>query len=145
MKKILVGAIVGAMALLSSSSFGQQDYEAQVRRQIIKIRAAGVSGGWRETHSNKIETLNQGGSTSFGVTLEKGWGYKLIGICDNDCSDIDMILYDENDNQISRDVGSDSMPMVEVSPKWTGRFFLKVVMARCSNDPCVFGVVILGK
>lgn len=143
MKNIFLFGTVASI-LICTPSFGQ-DYTAQVKKQLSLVKAAGQSGGWQETHEDKFDNLSQGGANAFTVTLKKGMTYKIIGVCDNDCSDLDMTLYDENNNEISKDQKSDSMPMVEASPKWTGKFYLRTRMYACSNSPCFYGITILGR
>ena len=66
--------------------------------------------------------------------------YSFVGVCDNDCRDLDLELYDENGNLIDKDVQNDDMPEVIVRPKSTGTFKLKVVMENCSESYCYYGV-----
>lgn len=124
---------------------GGESYRDQVKAQLALIKLAGSQSGWEETHNDKFDKLDDGESDSFSFRLQKGRSYKIISVCDNDCSDLDLILYDENDQEISKDNGDDSMPMVEVRPKWTGRFSLKVRMYSCKNNPCYYAICILGK
>lgn len=56
-----------------------------------------------------------------------------------------IILLDENDREISRDTTADDLPIVNVTPMWTGRFKLKVRMYSCRPSPCAYGVSVLGK
>lgn len=144
-RRLLVSVTTSACLLLHFVQAQAQDYTAQVKKQVALVKAAGEQGGWQVTHSTKYHEMPKGRSNSFSLNLEKGWAYKIIAVCDNDCSDLDLVLYDENNNEISKDLGNDSLPMVEVTPRWTGRFSLRVTMYSCSNSPCFYGITVLGK
>lgn len=121
------------------------EYTDQVKAQLATIKLIGLSEGWAESHGNKFDTLDSGRSDSFEFTLRKGNDYKVISVCDEDCSDLDITLYDENDREIAKDTSTDSTPVVSVSPRWTGSFTLKVTMYECSSNPCFYGISILAK
>ena len=121
-----------------------QDYIGQVETLlgVLKLR---LGDGWEETHNPEIDRLDDGGSNSFRFSLEEGRTYRVASVCDADCSDLDLTLYDENDNEISRDISTDDVPIVEASPSRTGRFRLQVDMHSCSSNPCYYGISIFGQ
>ena len=132
------------------SVFGREspDYLAQVKAQLdqIKLRVGDSWGDeWEETHGPKFDALNDGDSDSFNFTLEEGKTYRVVSVCDADCSDLDLTLYDESDDQISKDTETDDLPIVEVSPSRTGRFRLEVEMYSCRSSPCLYGISIFGR
>lgn len=97
------------------------------------------------THNFRIDHLYNNGSDFFTVELRRGWEYVLVSTCDRDCSDVDIKLYDENNNLIAEDNKADDLPVVRVTPRWTGRFRVQVRMHRCSVGPCYYGVGVFGK
>ena len=100
------------------------------------------SDGWtRLPDLRDTGMLREGGSGTVTYTLVKGNTYKIVGACDNDCSDIDFVLRDNNDNLIDSDIENDDIPVVEVSPARTGTFTLRTTMRKCSEDVgCDYGV-----
>lgn len=142
MLKMVSAAMVG---LSISTSAVCDEYTDQVKAQLALIQLAAASEGWEETHNAKFDKLNNDDYDSFTFTLRKGLSYRVISVCDEDCSDLDLTLYDENDNEISKDTSADSMPIVDASPKWSGEFTLRVKMYSCSDNPCYYGINILGK
>jgi hypothetical protein len=85
--------------------------------------------------------LEHGYSRVHNVTLRSGVEYTFVGACDRDCSDLDLQLYDQNGNLIDEDLLRDDVPVVSVTPKWTGPFRVKVIMAACSISPCGYTIV----
>jgi plasmid maintenance system killer protein len=141
-KLTLAFVILGVIAWVPCDA---GEYTDQVRLQLGAIRAAAERKGWQETHAERYKSLREGEALTFGITLRANTAYKIIGACDNDCTDLDFYLYDENNNEISRDASADSMPIATVTPEWTGRFKLKVKMFACRSDPCFMGVSIVGR
>ena len=85
--------------------------------------------------------LHVGDSYTVTYTLVKGQTYKIVGACDNDCTDIDFGLRDEGGNLIDSDTETDDIPVVEVTPARNGTFTLKTSMQKCSSDVgCKYGV-----
>lgn len=135
-------AVIGLSSAMTSYA---DEYTSQVHTQLASVKIVSAFEGWEETHNDYYEALDQGDSESFELTLRRGTSYKIVSACDSDCNDIDLALYDENDNLISRDEGVDDFPVVDVTPRWSGRFTLKVKMYSCSSEPCHYAVSVLGQ
>ena len=142
MNRYLLAIAAGAILTLPVQA-GQ--YTEQVKAQLIAIKMVGLSEGWEETHNDRFDSMGEGSSDSFSFTLRKGLSYKVFAVCDEDCSDLDLTLYDENQRVIAKDNSSDSMPVVGVTPSWSGRFSLGVRMYSCGSDICFYGISIIGK
>ncbi len=70
---------------------------------------------------------------------------RYFAVCDNDCEDLDLYVYDGNNNEIARDWGQDDYPVLTILPLVTGLFKVKVVMYNCVINPCKFGLAVFGK
>ena len=118
-----------------------QDHISQLEA-LLDLFKLTLDDGWDETHNPKFDSLNDGDSDSLEFTLREGRMYRVDAFCDEDCSDIDLTLYDENNQLISRDIAADDVPIVEVSPSRTGRFRLEVDMHSCGRAPCYYVISI---
>lgn len=81
-------------------------------------------------------SLNQGQSRNYAVGLNANTSYMISAQCDQDCTDIDMWLYDENGNLIDEDTLDDDYPILEVSPIRSAEFQMRIQMFSCSIEPC---------
>lgn len=144
-----------AVALLGAASAGlghpasaaaQGNWRDQVSRQISNssIVSALRNDGYAVSHGPFYELVDRGSRQSLRLTLEAGRTYKAVGKCDHDCSDLDFRLYDENGRLVDSDIGSDDIPVVTVTPGWTGTFRLEVEMHACSTPTCGWGVAVFG-
>lgn len=95
----------------------------------------------------KVGLLKDGEYTNLDVTLVVGRDYRLVGVCDQDCADLDMKLYNKSGSLVASDTSTDDIPLVDVSPVAAGDYTLKVSMADCNNSRsgCYYGVTLLRK
>lgn len=91
-----------------------------------------------------IGRMGEGKSDSWTLNFEKGTNYRIVGVCDKDCSDLDIEVLDGSD-VLTKDVLDDDAPIVTFSPKTSGQLRVKVSMAKCSDEPCFFGFGIFQK
>ncbi len=132
-----------ALALAAVPAFAGQ-YTDQVTILLDRVDTAMAGRGYEQTHAPKIDKLRRGDSDRFSFTLKQGLSYKIVSVCDADCSDLDLTLTDESGNDIDSDDQKDDMPIVSVSPRWTGKFTLRVKMYACNSSPCYYGIGIYG-
>ncbi|MDM7860452.1 hypothetical protein QTP81_07575 [Alteromonas sp. ASW11-36] len=74
------------------------------------------------------ERLSQGQKYTYSTTLYEGNKYYIFAAGDYSVDDLDIILYDEDWNEIDKDTQTDALPIVEVTPRWTGTFYVRVKM-----------------
>ena len=84
--------------------------------------------------------LTGGSSESMEVFLRAGIRYQLWGLCDADCSDVDLRLDDLSGRTLAEDYLTDDIPLLLYQPEVTGQFNLTVDMASCNVDPCIWTV-----
>ena len=89
-----------------------------------------------------IGTLNEDEEDSWTFYFKGGYDYKLVGVCDEDCSDIDMAIYDGKGRLLDEDVLEDDYPIVDVSVATGGNYKVELDMYSCSVEPCYFGFAI---
>ena len=135
-----------ALLVVQSTAMAQADeeYIAAVRAQLAAVKSVYEGRGFQETHYDEVDRLGAGASTDWEYQLQEGVTYHFISVCDQDCGDLDLTLFDESGNQVSEDTTEDSVPIVEVTPRWTGKFTLNVSMYHCGNPPCYYGISVMG-
>lgn len=148
MKRLALVLTAAAGLIVSSHTPARaqsDEWVAQVRRQ---LQAAGhrlEGSGYSMTHEIFTGSLNNGANEFVAVPLDIGMSYELIGTCDTDCSDLDLVLFDPDGNQVDSDVQLDDVPIVSVSPRRSGTYRVKVIMAKCTAEPCRYGIGVFGK
>ena len=127
------------VSVLAQPSFAQNEFEAQVEAQLEAV-AATFYPDYTLVYEPYVDAMETGITHSLTVVLEGGVDYTIVGVCDQDCSDLDLELFDGNENSIGADYETDDLPVVGVTPAWTSEFTLDVHMSGCSTEPCYYGV-----
>lgn len=122
-----------------------QDYGQQILDRLAAVEQAFVQQGFQRISEPVNGQLRQGEYVNTPATLEMGFDYRIIGVCDNDCGDFDLILYDQNNVVVSEDVLADATPIVSVAPQWSGPFTAQAVMQNCTVQPCYYALVLYGR
>lgn len=74
------------------------------------------------------------------VRLKGGERYIAIGLCDEQCKDIDLGVYDEDGFEIASDRQEDAIPIVELVLDEEATAFFRLKMVRCDAQPCQYGL-----
>jgi hypothetical protein len=121
-----------------------QEFRAQVGQQLILMSEQVGLEGYVLTHEPYLGQLEDNTQERITLELQGGVNYGIIGVCDRDCGDIDLELYDENGNLIDSDTLTDDIPIVEVTPNWDGPFILSIGMSSCAAPYCYYGIGTFG-
>ena len=145
MKKTIFTLLMSSYAI--NFAFAETDENIMlIATQMALAESVSEKAGYtRSTHEREFDKLNSGETDSFSMNLRHGYQYKILGVCDKDCKDLDFKLFDDNGNQVSSDSSSDSMPIVDVSPKRSAKFKLQVNMYSCTRNPCFYALTVMRK
>lgn len=123
----------------------QRNVQAELDQQLAQVTGFMQQEGFQLVGTPFVSSLQPGTSQDVPVTLHTGYEYRIVAVCDNDCSDIDLRLFDENSNEVATDVAMDDQPVVQVAPRWTGAFSARVFMASCAVAPCYYSAQLYGR
>ncbi len=136
--RIALVPVAGLLSLLPARAAAQ--WQEQVDNQLRAVEASLSERGFRRMGDVRTGSVDSGERESIALALEGHQDYVIVGVCDNDCSDLDLYLYDGRGTQVDVDVEMDDAPVVEVTPSGSGSYQVDVVMATCSVSPCFYGV-----
>jgi hypothetical protein len=123
--------------MFTGAAVGQ---ESVVNAQLDAITRTMAAQGWAQAERDIRGSLRGNTRTDWPIFLVRNVDYDIRGFCDRDCSDLDLVLLDENNNEVARDTRVDDTPVVRARPGATGQFRLQVVMEDCKVAPCNYGV-----
>ncbi len=140
MRPLVVAAV---LACGSGTAAAQTNrWEGQVRDQLQRtLTSLGVAGAERPA-AVRTGVLNAEESEWFAVTLSAGVSYAIVGVCDNDCSSLQLVLATPDRHELAIDRQSENFPVVRFTPTETRVFRVKVVMEACRVSPCWYGVAV---
>ena len=136
--------LLGVAFLVAPSAASAQSYANTVWDQLKRGYESNQGQGFA-SRKYIMGRMNDDASDTWSFALTAGMTYKFWGVCDGDCSDLDIALLDENNNELESDVLTDDNPIVEYRPKKSGTYKVKVTMAACSTNPCFWGFAIFQK
>ncbi len=140
----LASVVIGGAILVQANVAFANRYVNNIRGQLLAAAVLAGIGGAELTHEPSINVTNHNTYKIVTFNLRRGYTYHILGVCDQDCRDLDLKLYDENGNLLVQDTRNDDTPWVKVTPRWTGAFAVRVEMHSCYDNPCYYGVGIFG-
>jgi hypothetical protein len=142
MKRTL-SIVVACLLVLGSSglAWAEDEYIEQIVQQLTAASAQFLEAGYDVVlwEPGALEPAEVG---TYTVRLNEGYTYALVGVCDVDCSDIDLAIFDGNGELVVRDVEDDDVPIIEFTVTSGGDFSLNVGMYECSAEYCYYGVAL---
>jgi hypothetical protein len=131
-RKLLAATLILTMLSLSPPRVAASEEGAQEAARTLFTLLAQRNWNIRSFYSSGL--LARGESVIIRTTLVGGTRYKLVAAGCEDAIDVDLQLYDENYNYIDGDSDSSILAVVDVQPRWTGTFYLKVTMHSCRGN-----------
>ena len=89
--------------------------------------------------------LRRGESWNVPAHLQPGVDYRIVGVCDRDCADLDLVVFDPQGAAITQDTSTTSQPVVGVQPGYAGAFTVQVLMYNCTVEPCYYAIALYGR
>lgn len=146
-KHVVAGAATAALALgaIAQPALAQDSWTQQVRGLLQEAGKTYEERGYSMTHNIYTGSLNGSSRENVTLDLDIGTEYQIIGACDTDCSDVDLVLRGPNGAELDSDLLEDDFPIVSVTPSRSGKYELNVIMVSCSAAPCRYGIGVFGK
>lgn len=138
MKSIAIAAAIalsgGGVAMAQNNPTGAALVDAlfaQAEQELFGgARAAAQTRGALPTETTADHTFN----------LQAGKSYIAIGVCDENCSDLDFAIFGPGGDNLGSDVLEDDTPVVEFQATRSGQYKATVLMAVCGSARCNYGV-----
>jgi hypothetical protein len=144
-KHIMIAAAALALLAGAADAAAQDQWTQQVRGQLTAASQLFANEGFASTHEVVTGGLAEGATEQVEMELDAGVEYVIVGVCDVDCSDVDLFLRDPSGRVVDSDIELDDVPIVTVTPERTGTYSLEVRMVTCSAAPCRYGVGTYGR
>lgn len=131
--------VVLPLALAGSALAQDQTPEQYVRGLVTAI----ADDDETLTGDIQVRELAEGDATLMTFALDPTKGYMVYGVCDTDCSDLDLFADDSDGEEFDRDERDDDSPMIFVLPGEAGdSLTIRSAMSGCYADTCVMAVAV---
>jgi hypothetical protein len=145
MIRVTIAGVLLALTALPASALTQgKRWERQVRARLDRTVAALKTSSPGSARILTVAPLNTEESESLVIPLQSGTTYEIVGACDEDCSDLHLLLSTASGDDVAVDRSSENLPVVRFMPRVSGAYRVRVTMAACRVNPCWFGVAIRG-
>ena len=133
-------AALAAFALLAAPAAAQvpDPFARELAQKLARAELILSDDGYARAAGPFAGGLREGEGRRFTVTLRAGQDYRIVGVCDNRCRDLDLRLHDPNARMVAEDVLEDAAPIIHVRPYATGQYAIEAIMHGCSAAPCWF-------
>lgn len=140
---IVTGLVVAALGCAAvSEAQAQNSFQQQVRNQLNRAAQSLVQRGYHADREPITGSLNDDARENYMIQLQGGVAYALVGVCDNDCTDVDLRIWDGNGNKLDEDILTDDTPVLEFTATTTGQYRVSVEMPTCNTNPCYWGFMV---
>ncbi len=139
-----LAALATVFAAGTATAQTSEEYRNQIQAQIMHAGAMMVSEGFAYKASH-IDTIrpSQSDTTTFDVTV--GTTYQIFSVCDTDCNDVDIFVYNSSGQKIAQDILDDDIPIVTITPTANDRLRIETKMYNCDASYCYYGVGVFGR
>ena len=137
---VVVVALLAPRPGHAQSNRWEHQVADQLRRAVATL--GDQSAGRGRPELSRIAPFNDEESESFTAPLQAGVPYAVIGVCDNDCTSLHLVLANAANSEVAADRASENVPVLHFTPPETARYRVKVTMAACQMNPCWYGVAV---
>ena len=133
-----VSAALAALTLTALPAIAQvpDPYAYELAQRLANAERLLTDNGYARAAGPFAGSLQQRGGRRFNLMLRAGQDYRIVGVCESHCADLDMRLYDPNNQLIAQDVAQDRVPVIHVTPTTTGNYTIEALMYRCNAAQC---------
>lgn len=123
----MIAAASALLLILALTGAGHATV-AGAKRTAYAIARTFAQIGFNVRDTYQFGYLARGASHIIKTTLYAGNSYVFIAGGCEDAYDIDVRLFDENGNLVARDNDQEDVAVAEITPAWTGPFYLRITM-----------------
>jgi hypothetical protein len=137
-KKAAAG--LAALAFLAGSAQAQvpDPFARELAQRLTRAEALLTENGYARAAGPFAGGMPERRARRFTVMLRAGQDYRIVGVCDGRCGDLNLRLFAANEQLIAQDVLRDAVPVIHVRPLATGNYDIEAIMAQCDQAPCWF-------
>lgn len=131
----------GQVALSAAES---AEYASLVRGYLDDAQEQFAAGNTRvDGVPDEVQGLQPGRDHRWQVRLTSGVSYRIIGACDNECTDLDLELIDSRGAVVASDLSEGDFPQISFSPAASGVYTVRIMLQACTIAPCFAGARLL--
>ncbi|WP_395645732.1 hypothetical protein [Terricaulis sp.] len=138
-RKIAVAWLALLAAALAPAATAQvpDPYARDLAQRLAHVESVMSDEDYMRAAGPFFGPLSTGGGRRFTMNLRAGQEYRIVGVCDGRCSDLDLRAVFAG-QVVAEDLAPDVTPVLHIQPRVTGPYEVQALMVRCRGDPCWF-------
>jgi len=116
------------------------EYEQQVDRQLQQAIQMSKGQGYQLLIPRTVGTLARRAEAPKTLLLRPDREYNFIAVCDQNCTDVNLIVKDINGKVVASDVTGYPIAVINFKPPAEDRYQVLVRMEKCAARTCNFGL-----
>ncbi|MDZ7769102.1 MAG: hypothetical protein U5K38_08500 [Woeseiaceae bacterium] len=113
------------------------EYQKQATVRLLAFGIVLEDEGWQITDHQKDGNLGSDARTALEVNLPPG-NYMAVGVCDDDCKDLDVYTFGPGDAELGRDIETDAEAVVPFTVSDAGQHVIGASMESCEAAVCAY-------
>lgn len=134
-------AALFALALVAAPVASAQDLRDYLQQQVDNSEPNVAEDGYARAAGPLAGRLINAGAASLPMTFRSGQEIRIVGVCDQSCSALDLRVVDPGGRAIAHD-GGGNQASIDVRPVVTGQYTIEVGMTRCDAPNCRYAVTV---
>jgi hypothetical protein len=139
---VLCAALIAPPASLTAQA---DHWDRQTEAALRQAAPLLADQGFQLTGPARLGMLSADESELLTIPMLAGRSYAIVGVCDEDCGNLDLVLSRSTRQEVASDRGDGNVPMVKVTTALAGSYGIKVIMTACRMGPCRYGIAIYSK
>lgn len=140
-----LGLCASLVALPAALTAQGDHWDRQTEAALRQAAPLLADQGFQPTGPARLGMLSVDESEQISIPMLAGRSYAIVGVCDQDCGNLDLVLSRSTRQEVASDRGDGNVPIVKVTTALAGSYGVKIIMTACRMGPCRYGVAVYSK
>jgi len=137
----LVLLLLTPVAVSAVGQRGMNQWRNQAKAEMQQVwQRIKADWGFGYAGDMVVGALNKGAYEHFEFDLVGHREYLIKAICDGDCGNVDLYVYDRRNNLVGGNDNPGNTPAVRLGTGHDGRYKIQASMVGCRVEPCFYAV-----
>lgn len=133
-KALALGLLAISMAASPAPLFAQNVHTSTLYEQILENIALTLPGYVLDSFG--VVRLTPGATSRISLNIPANRPIEIMGDCDDDCFDLDLVVYNKDGKTVAEDREDDYYPIVEFTSDNSGRIDIDLILHDCEANYC---------
>ena len=138
----MIGSILGSAIVANAASVELSLEQEQVICKLKETVEAQEKAGKKLVFWPLIGKIKERVEVPFTTRLSSDVSYTILGVCDKNCSDLNLTLKNQKGDKIANDEKQDDISVISFTPAENSDYKITARPDKCTTEKCDFGMVL---